>query len=131
MSFVINGWKFWQKRGSDSSLEQEMPPLVRVIHQTSSFHFVNMVHSVNRIVTWVDFKPAHFPKFSPTDLERLKDDGRWLSDSHVTLCLRLVPFPFFKFINLINADIVFWIVSIAVFGGSEKLNSWTRHSGKS
>jgi hypothetical protein len=48
--------------------------------------------SSNRVVQGVKFLPSQFGRFQLADLERLKDDSRWLSDSHITFALRLVPF---------------------------------------
>jgi hypothetical protein len=61
-----------------------------------------------------------FVNFSPNDLERLKNDERWLSDAHLTLSLLYVPFYFFEYINLMDAGIVFEIVKCGIFGGIAK-----------
>lgn len=42
------------------------------------------------VVKGVKLTGANFGDFSLADLERLKNDNRWLSDSHVTLALQCV-----------------------------------------
>lgn len=44
-------------------------------------------HSPTLIVKSVNFHQSDFVKFSKHDLERLKDNNKWLSDSHVMLSL--------------------------------------------
>jgi len=47
-------------------------------------------------VKGVNFRLPNFESFSLLDLERLKEEKRWLSDSHVTLSLLLVLFFIFS-----------------------------------
>lgn len=52
----------------------------------------NLVYSSDPIVKSISFKISPFPSFTRADLDRLKDDGKWLSDTPVTFCLLCVPF---------------------------------------
>jgi hypothetical protein len=57
-------------------------------------HFTYIKFSSPSAVKSVTLCPPKFQSFSLEDLERLKDDRKWLSDSHVTLILLLVSFSF-------------------------------------
>jgi hypothetical protein len=72
--------------------------------------------SLTRKVKAVNFHTGNFGSFSFQDLERLKDDDKWLSDSHVTLGLRYFCF-FSVFAVLKEAVIVLKTVSGVMFGG--------------
>ena len=50
------------------------------------------------VVKGVKLTGANFGDFSLADLERLKNDNRWLSNAHVTLALQCVVY----FPNVIN-----------------------------
>ena len=50
----------------------------------------NFILSSTGTVTGVRIKGSNFSNFSALDLERLKNDGNWLSDSHVTLILLFI-----------------------------------------
>ena len=86
----------------------------------SSFLGILMKFSSNRIVDGVKFLPSQFGRFRQLDLERLKDDNKWLSDAHITFALRFVPLfdPLEVFIELHpnTPAIVFETVWIEVFG---------------
>jgi hypothetical protein len=60
-----------------------------------------MQYSENCTVKSVIFRIPNFQSFSPVDLDRLKNDDKWLSDSHITFALQYVPliryfFPLLK-----------------------------------
>jgi hypothetical protein len=55
-------------------------------------HFINFKHSPHHKVNTVKLCTPNFQDFSKEDLLRLKDDKKWLSDSHVTLILQFVLF---------------------------------------
>jgi hypothetical protein len=68
-------------------------------------------------VKGIKFKDNSFGSFSLHDLDRLKNDDRWLSDSHVTLTLLWVVSHLWVLCHLKEAVIVSKIVSTAMFGG--------------
>ena len=52
-------------------------------------------HSLTQIIKGINFHQSSFINFSVCNLEWLKDEDEWLSDSHVTLSLLWVsPFGF-------------------------------------
>lgn len=69
----------------------------------NTFPFADIFYSVIRNVKSINFTPPLFPNFYPVDLERLKSDEKWLSDTHVTLCLLCVLF-FLSFLGLYPSD---------------------------
>lgn len=68
----------------------------RVVSDLNStiLKYIQIRYSASQIVMSVKFKQPHFSKFSQVDLDRLKNDNQWLSDSHVTLGLLWVPIFF-------------------------------------
>ncbi len=93
------------------------------------YPFPNIVYSSTRLLKCVNFKLPLFPNFPLVDLERLKNDGRWLSDSHVTLGLLLVSSSFLNCSYLKKTAIVFRIASSEIFGVMLKSNCWIQHFG--
>lgn len=59
----------------------------QVTSKTPLLHCPNINFSINPIVNCVNIRPKYFANLVRNDLERLKNDEEWLSDSHVTLCL--------------------------------------------
>jgi len=57
--------------------------------------------STSRIVDAIKFLPPNFANFATLDLERLKDEDKWLSDSHVTLGIQFVYFSYHFGLHLI------------------------------
>jgi hypothetical protein len=47
-----------------------------------------LVYSSSRIVKGIEFSLPGFPRFTSSDFDRLKDNKKWLSDSHVQFALR-------------------------------------------
>lgn len=60
--------------------------------------FSNIRKSITPVVKGVNIRPPMFQSFSLTDLERLKSNDKWLTDSHVTFGLLYVPIFFFVII---------------------------------
>ena len=54
--------------------------------------FADIDYRANEIVQCVNMRPPYFSNFHSLDLERLKNDNKWLSDTHVTLGLLFVFF---------------------------------------
>jgi hypothetical protein len=61
------------------------------------FSHISLISS-NRTVKGIKFSVPNIPSFSLSDLERMKNTNKWLSDAHVTFCLMFVLY--------------FWSVSI-------------------
>jgi hypothetical protein len=93
-------------------------------------HFHNIVYSANRIIKCIYFKLPLFPNFPLVDLQRLKNNDRWLSDTHLTLALLWVPSSFRNWNYLNKSVIVFRIAPNERFGVTMKSNYWIRHFGK-
>jgi hypothetical protein len=93
------------------------------------YPFPNIVYSATRLLKCVNFKLPLFPNFPLVDLERLKNDRRWLSDSHVTLGLLLVSSSFLNCSYLKKTAIVFRIASNEIFGVMLKSNCWIQLFG--
>ena len=93
------------------------------------YPFPNIVYSATRLLKSVNFKLPLFPNFPLVDLERLKHDERWLSDSHITLGLMLVPSSILNCSYLNKTAIVFRIASSEIFGVTLKSNSWIPRFG--
>jgi hypothetical protein len=54
-------------------------------------HFSHIILiSSNCIVTGISFRDPNFTSFSLSDLKRMKDTDKWLSDSHVNFILMFV-----------------------------------------
>jgi hypothetical protein len=64
------------------------------------FSISHIKFSSTGIVKSVRICPPNFQSFSLSDLERLKNDKKWLSDSHLTLSLLFVLFPFVYFVSI-------------------------------
>ena len=92
-------------------------------------HLTNIVYSPNRILKCINFKLPLFPNFSAVDLERLKNNERWLSDTHVTMALLCVLFSFPNCIYLNKSEIVFRFADNGRFGPTRKSNSWIQRFG--
>jgi hypothetical protein len=66
-------------------------------HKSLSVHFIHIVLLSSKcIVKGIKFGSPGFPTFSLSDLERLKDTDKWLSDSHVAFGLMLVTVTFWS-----------------------------------
>ena len=83
-------------------------PLIRLGAQTN-----NSSHPKPKCIR---FGPANFETLSLLDLERLKDDKKWLSDSHITFSLLYVPFSDLFCFHLTEVGIVFKNVLNEKFG---------------
>jgi hypothetical protein len=80
-------------------MEQEMRTKARNLIKHPC-PFPNIVYSANRVIKGINFKLPLYPNFPAVDLQRLKYDERWLSDSHVTLGLLLVPSSFLNIVAI-------------------------------
>lgn len=79
-----------------------------------------------RPVKSIKFLIPNFGRFSLLDVERLKNDDKWLSDSHVTLALRFVAFFFMWSTRYwISIGIVFKNLWVGIVGLAWKSLFWT------
>lgn len=79
-------------------------------------HLTHIEYRASRSITGVGFHLPNFPSFSVNDLQRLKTNFKWLSDSHLTFALRLVAFFCIIGLDLNETVIVFEIAPIEMFG---------------
>jgi hypothetical protein len=56
--------------------------------------FTDIKYSSKPIIKYISFRAPNVQSFSPSDLDRLKNEEKWLSDSHITFALQYVPFFF-------------------------------------
>ena len=90
-------------------------------------YFIYIKYSSHRTVKSIKLCLPNFESFSLQDLERLKDDNKWLSDSHVTLILLFVLFFF-----CVNKTVIgFEIAPTRTFGGTSGSNFLTLSFGHS
>ena len=70
--------------------------------------FIHFSHTIlissNRIVTGINFRDPKFTSFSLSDLKRMKETDKWLSDSHVNFILMFVLFFCSVSISMIHRD---------------------------
>lgn len=83
---------FLQSCRCPCSLGGETDP--HVGHFQLIFHSFSNVRWSKSVVKSLSIKPQKFQAFSFTDLECLKGNDQWLSDTHVTFCLLFVPLLF-------------------------------------
>lgn len=57
-------------------------------------HSLSNLGKSKSVMRALNIQLPKFPSFSSTDLERLKDNSKWLTDSHVTFCLLFVFISF-------------------------------------
>ena len=86
--------------------------------------------SSNRIVKGIRFSRSKFPTFSCCDVERMKADDTWLSDSHVSFTLMFVPSHFLLCPCWWDTGTLFLIAPKEIFGETLKFSCWTQHSGQ-
>ena len=84
--------------------------------------FSNIGKSIAPIVKGVNILPLLFQYFSLSDLQRLKNDDKWLTDSHVTFGLLYVPiFCFVIDLNKLSLMFLGTVINIVlkiIFGGT-------------
>ena len=80
------------RRGSLTLGKENFPHVgnVKIIY----IDFSNVRKSLTPIVKCVNICPSLFQSFSAKDLQRLKNNDKWLTDSHITFGLLLVPIFF-------------------------------------
>lgn len=113
-----NGAVFWAERLT----------AVWVTYESLIWQVTHVECSLSRVVKGIKFHQANLGRFSICDLERLKEDDKWLSDSHVTLGLQWVLLVLF-FPHLKEAAIVFKMVFATTFGGQWRSSCWTHRFG--
>lgn len=83
---------FLEKHRGSHSLEYKMHSSVSDMKTITSIYFTPVTYRPPHTVKGIKICPPNFQSFSDQDLVRLKDDKRWLSDTHVTFMILSVSF---------------------------------------
>jgi hypothetical protein len=90
---------------------------------------INLISS-NRIVKDIVFSNSKFPTLSRSDVERMKGDDTWLSDSHVYFSLMFVPSTSVLSRSQGNTGTALSIAPREGSGEMSKFTSWTQDFGQ-